>query len=468
MTAGPASLYRAEVAGLLSHLDPADTAAVEALRALVRIPTVSDRDWDAVDHASFDALLAELKARFPLLHEHLDLTTVHTHGLLLHWRGASAERPVVLMAHLDVVPIDPGAPWQFEPFSAEIHDSDRGTAIWGRGTLDDKGCVAGICSAVERLLERGFTPAQDVWLSFGCDEEVSGVAAEQAVALLRERGVRPWFVIDEGGAVAHGAFPGVKPPVAVIGVTEKGITSLHLTAEGRGGHASTPAKWGPTTRIARALLRLERNQFPASLPDPTITLMERLAPHAPLALRPLMSNARKLTPVLIRALVAAGPESAAMTRTTIAPTTLSGSPALNVIASTARAGVNFRIMVGESVAEVVEHVRRAIRDDSITIAVVEASEPSPVSPYAGDEAFTLLSDAIEAEFGDAVVSPYVMMAATDSRHFTEICERVYRFAPFRMTKAQREAIHSYDEHLGVDDYLAGVRWYARLIESLPA
>jgi carboxypeptidase PM20D1 len=285
------------------------------------------------------------------------------------------------------------------------------------------------------------------------------------VAELARRGVRPWFVLDEGGAIAHEAFPGVAAPVGVIGVTEKGVTSLELRVDGRGGHASTPARMGPTARLARAVVRLDRSPMAASTPEPTLELFRCLAPHAPLALRPLLANAARIRPVLTRALVAAGPETAAMTRTTFAVTTLSGSPSLNVIASTARAGVNIRIMVGDTVAGVIEHVRRAIDDDRVHVEVVEQHEPSPVSPR--DDAFALLERTIGEVFADAVPAPYVMMAATDSRYFTAICERVYRFAPFRMTRAQRESIHSYDEHLGVDDFLDGVRWYRTLLESLP-
>jgi carboxypeptidase PM20D1 len=436
--------------------------AVAKLQTLVRIPTVSNRDPSLVDTGVFDAFVEELARQFPLVHERLELTRVLSHGLLFHWRGHDADRPVVLMAHLDVVPVDEEAPWQHPAFGADIVDGQ----IWGRGTLDDKGCLVGICEAVERLLERDFTPAQDVWLSFGCDEEVSGPAAPAAVAELGRRGVRPWFILDEGGAVAHEAFPGVEPPVAVIGVTEKGVTSLELTVEGRGGHASTPSRMGPTTRLARAILRLEGKPFPASTPSPTIELMERMAPHAPFALKPLMANASRIKPVLTRALIAAGPESAAMTRTTVAITTLSGSPALNVIASTARAGVNIRIMVGDTVAGVLEHVRKAIHDKQVRIDVIEANEPSPVSPV-DDDAFRLLESTIAETFPDAVPAPYVMMAATDSRFFTAICDRVYRYAPFRMTLAQRQSIHAVDEHLGIDDFVAGVGWYQRLIERIP-
>jgi carboxypeptidase PM20D1 len=437
-----------------------DDAAVAALQALVRIPTVSDRNPANVDGAVFDEALDELARRFPLIHDRLELTRVDTHGLLFHWTGRSDARPVVMMAHLDVVPVE--GEWQHPPFSGTVVDG----TIWGRGTLDDKGSLVGICAAVERLLAEGFVPAQDVWLSFGCNEEVSGSAAVLAVEALRSRGVQPWFVVDEGGAIASEAFPGVGAPIGVVGMTEKGVTSVELRVEGRGGHASTPARMGPTARIARAITRLDRSPMAASVPAPTVELFRRMSAHAPRALRPVMANAGRAKPLLTRALIAAGPEPAAMTRTTFAITTLSGAPALNVIAATATAGVNIRIMVGDTVAGVLEHVRRTVDDDQVHIDVVEQNEPSPISPM--DDAFELIESTITEIFPDAVPSPYVMMAATDSRFFTAICPRVYRFAPFRMTKAQRQSIHSYDEHLGVDAFLDGVRWYGRLIERLPA
>jgi carboxypeptidase PM20D1 len=441
------------------------TDPVERLAALIRIPTVSHRDPSQTDSEAFDRLLETMREQWPLLHG-LDTIRVASHGLLVRWPGRSAERAIVLMAHLDVVPVV-AEDWSRDPFGGEVVDGE----IWGRGTLDDKGCVAAICEAVESLLADGFVPAQDVWLSFGCDEEVSGGAAQAAVDQLRRRGVTPWFVLDEGGAIAHEAFAGVGAPVGVVGVTEKGVTSVTLTVTGDGGHASTPVRNAPTVRLAKALARLDDAPMHPRLAAPTIELFRRLAPHAPLALRAVLGNAGRVAPMAARAMTFAGAEPAALVRTTFAITTLSGSPALNVIAATATAGVNVRVMVGDTVAEVLEHIRSAVRDRSVHLDVIEANEPSPVSPYSSpdgaDEAFDLLESTIAEVFPDAVPAPYVMMAATDSRFFTAICERVYRFAPFRMTKAQRAAIHAADERLGTDAYLAGVAWYRRLIEALP-
>lgn len=442
--------------------------AVAALRAAVRTATVSHRDPDRVDTTTFDRLHAVLAEHFPLLHERLELVHVPRQALLFRWRGRTDADPVVLMAHLDVVPVEPADTWTHPAFDAVVADSPEGLAVWGRGTLDDKGCVVAICAAVERLLANGATPERDVWLSFGCDEEVSGSSAEAAVAHLRDAGVTPWFVLDEGGAVAAGAFPGVRRPIGVVGVTEKGTSLFELRATGRGGHSSTPARNGPTVRVARAVTRVDAAPMATRLPAPTVALLHRMAPLTPLPLRlALGAVGGRLTPALARALQAAGPEAAAMTRTTLATTMLSGSPAANVIASTATATVNARILVGDTVASVAEHLRRVV-GAGVEVTVVEAGEPSPVSPYEDDPAFALLERTITAVFPEAVPAPYVMMAATDSRHFTAICERVYRFAPFSMSKAQRESIHSYDERITVDGFLAGVDWYAALLTGLPA
>ncbi|MFB9446928.1 M20/M25/M40 family metallo-hydrolase [Dactylosporangium vinaceum] len=438
-----------------------EDAAIEALRALVRIPTVSRRRPEDVEAGVFARFHAELRARFPLVHERLECTAIGAAGLLFRWAGPSAERPVVLMAHQDVVPVEPDDPWQHDPFGAEVVDG----WVWGRGTLDDKGPLVAVCAAVESLLGAGFTPARDVWLFFGCDEEVAGVSARLAVEELRRRGVEPWFVLDEGGAVASGTVPGVAVAQAVIGVAEKGITNVELRVAGRGGHASVPARLGPTARLARAVGRVDAIRHPAHVPDATAEFFRRLAPHAPAPLRPLLRRAGRLRPLLARVLGRLGPESSSMTRTTAVVTTLSGSPALNVVATSAVAGVNVRVMVGDSVDAVLARMRRAVADDQVRFEILDRNEPCPLSPV-DDDAFRLLEATVGRVFPDAVTVPYIMMAATDSRHFTAICQRVYRFAPLRMSKEQRAAIHSYDERVGVQDFLDGVEWYRLLLQNL--
>ena len=439
--------------------------AVTALRDILRLPTVAADDPVGTDPAPFVELHARLREHFPRTHEVGEVVDVPPHGLLIRIPADPASPtatadPVVLMAHMDVVPIGDESRWAHPPLAADVVDG----VIWGRGTLDDKGQLVAVIAAVESLMADGQRPARDLWLSFGSDEEVMGTSAHRAVEMLRERGVRPWFVLDEGGAVASEAFPGVTRPLGVVGVSEKGVLSLRLTASGRGGHASRPAKGGPAARMAAAITRLDQRPFPAHVSPATLEMLRRLVPHLPRALRPVVERAERFPGALARVLVAAGPEAAALARTTVAVTTLRGSPAINVNPTSVVAGLNLRIAVGETTAAATERIRRVVGRD-IDVEVADAHEPSPLSPV-DDPAFALLERTITTVFDDAVPVPYVMYAATDSRHFTTICDRVYRFAPFRMSGEQREAIHSYDERLGVEDFLDGVRWYRALLDGL--
>ena len=442
-----------------------EDSGVTALRDILRLPTVASTTGNETDPAPFLELHRLLREHFPRTHDVGEVIDVPPHGLLIripsHPDSPTADAdPVVLMAHMDVVPIGDESRWSHSPLSGAVVDG----VIWGRGTLDDKGQLVAAIAAVESLLADGRRPGRDVWLSFGSDEEVMGTCAQNAVALLRERGVTPWFVLDEGGAIASQAFPGVTRPLGVVGVSEKGVLSLRLTASGRGGHASRPTKGGPAARLATAITRVERRPFPATLSPATLEMLRRLGPHLPRPIRPLVERAGRFPGALARVMVAAGPEAAALARTTVAVTTLSGSPAINVSPTSVRAGLNLRIAVGETAAAATERIRRIVGRD-IEVDVEESHDPSPISPTE-DPAFALLEETVTSVFPEAVPVPYVMYAATDGRHFTEICPRVYRFAPFRMDAEQRESIHSYDERLAVDDFLDGVRWYRTLLDSL--
>lgn len=444
-----------------------EAAPVTALREILQLPTIASEDPAAVDPGPFRELHRLLREHFPRTHEAGEVLEVPPHGLLIRVPADPASpsaqaAPVVLLAHMDIVPIGDEDRWSHPPLGGEVHDG----TIWGRGTLDDKGQLVAVIAAVESLLADGALPGREVWLSFGSDEEVMGTCASRAVDLLRERGVRPWFVLDEGGAVASGAFPGVRPPLGVIGVSEKGVLSLRLSARGRGGHASRPAKGGPAARVAAAITRLERRPFPATLSPTSLEMLRRLGPHLPAPVRPLVDRAERFPRALARMMVAAGPEAAALARTTVAVTTLSGSPAINVSPTVVQVGLNLRIAVGETAAAAVERVRRIVGRD-LEVEIAEGHDPSPLSPVA-DPAFSLLEDTLREVFPEAVPVPYVLYAATDSRHFTQICDRVYRFAPFRMSPEQRESIHGDDEHLAVADFLDGVQWYRKLLDALGA
>lgn len=437
----------------------ADRAA-QNLSALVRIPTVSRADPAGEDSAAFEAFPRELAQRYPLLHEQADLTVVGRGGLLFHLSGsAPTDRAIVLMAHWDVVPVE-GQQWSGDPFSGEV-DHDAGV-VRGRGTLDDKGSLVVICEAVETLLEQDWTPQDDVYLSFGRDEEVLGSTAHAAVEHLHARGVRPWLVLDEGGAVVEGVFPGLARPAAMIGVAEKGVLDLSIAVDADPGHAATPTAGGAVARLARAIDRIDRHPFPAHLSDPSAAMVRSLGEHVAGPLRAVCARVDRVRPMIARVFARLGPETAAVVRTTVALTELSGSPAANVIASRAQARANIRIAVGETVSSTVDRLRRVIGDDAVTLEVVSGDDPSPVSPSNGEQ-FAELVAAVGCSQPDAVAAPYVMLQASDARHFHRISDHVYRFSPFRMSAQQRESIHGVDEYVDIASLGAGVAFYRHLL-----
>jgi carboxypeptidase PM20D1 len=445
---------------------PSDAAAVERLRALIRRPTVSRMPPAVVDEdefAGFQGLLAEL---YPRVHARLELEVVSGGTLLFRWPGRGTGAPNVLMAHYDVVPADePG--WTQPPFDAELvgADGDPEQLVRGRGAIDDKGALAVILEAVEEALGTDYRPASDLYLSFGHNEETAGDGAAAVVALFVERGIRPALVLDEGGAVVEGVFPGVDVPIAVVGVTEKGIAGIELAVERSGGHASTPARDGATTRLARAILRLESHPSRASISAPTLAMVRALGAHARPPLGFVFRRASAFRPLLTAAFARLGPETEAMVRTTRAVTRLTGSAGDNVIAERATAMVNVRIAVGSSVEDAARDIRSAVNDPAVSVRVVYGSEPSPVSRSEGP-VWRLLSDAISEIFPTAVVTPYVMLQASDSRHFASISDGVYRFLPFDLRADERAALHAIDESIRVSTYLRGIDFYRRLLQVL--
>lgn len=440
----------------LSRVSP-----VDRLRELIRIPTVSRSDPADVDRSAFDAARATIRRLYPLVHEHLELELVGDGALLYRWPGRGDGDPTVLMAHLDVVPADePG--WQFPAFDAELVTDDDVERVRGRGAIDDKGALVAILEAVEAELAAGHRPEADVYLSFGIDEEVAGASAPAAVALLAERGVRPGLVLDEGGAVVEGVFPGVREPIAVVGVSEKGIATIELSVAAPGGHASTPAPNGATTRLARAIVRLERSPARPFLSPPTATMIRTLGARSRQPLRFLFTRLGVFGPLVARLFARLGGETNAMVRTTHAVTRLRGSAGDNVIAENASAIVNVRIAVGSSVAEALGHIRAVVATDGVEARVLAASEPSPVSPSEGP-AWDRLAAAIGDVFPDAVVTPYVMLQASDARFFTGVSGHVYRFLPFDLTRAERATLHAIDESIRVSTFLRAIEFFRALL-----
>ncbi|WP_430593373.1 M20/M25/M40 family metallo-hydrolase [Humidisolicoccus flavus] len=435
------------------------TGEAERLAALLRIPTESKHDTAETDWHAFDAFREQLAALFPNTFATLELELIEGHTILALWKGRSAVGPSLLMAHQDVVAAD-GDGWSYPPFEGVI---DNGT-LWGRGAIDDKASLAGLLEATEALITDGHVPARDVWFLFGHDEETLGTGASAAVDALARRGIRPAFVLDEGGAIVEAPIQGVKRPIAAIGVAEKGMNSIRLSVQQQGGHASTPPRMAATSRLARAIRRIDLSSFPQAIPEPSLAMFETLGAHAEGMTGFVLRNARRLQPLLATVL-AKSDETRAMLSTTAVVTMLEGAKAANALAEEASAVLNVRIAVGSSVAETMRQLEAMVKDEQVSLAVLVANEPSPISSTAS-ESWDALLESIARSYPDAIPVPYVMTGGTDSRFACAISDNVYRFTPFVFTAAERAALHARDEHIDLASYSRGCRAYLDLIETV--
>ncbi len=437
--------------------------APQRLSRMIQLPTVS-AELQTRGVAPFDAFTSLLEELYPLIHERLERERITDFGLLFRWPGERPDAdPAVLMAHYDVVPVDETDPWSFPPFEGRI----EGGFVYGRGALDDKGPLLVLLEAVENLLAAGFTPKRDVYLSLGGNEETFGDAAEQIADTLHARGVTPWIVLDEGGAVTDATLPFVTGIAAMVGVGEKGIATVRLSARSEGGHASVPPPLTAVGRVSRAVARLTPGTFRARAPKAIPRMLGLLAPRSRGAGRRLYRLLAAWPWLNARVFAALGGEAAAMVRTTIAPTRLTGGTANNVLPSQASATVNLRLALGETVQSTVRTLRRRIADERIDIQVLEGNDASPESPSDGPQ-FGLIAEAVRSSHPEAVTVPYVTMAATDSRYFHRYCPHTYRFAPLMMNAEQRASIHGVDERVEIAELERGERFHRTLIERLPA
>ncbi|HEV8149906.1 MAG TPA: M20 family peptidase [Gemmatimonadales bacterium] len=443
-------------------------AAAQRLAGAVKFPTVSYASGGSIDTAAFIGLHQYLESEFPLVHATLTRELVGGLSLLYTWRGAdSTLAPVVLMGHMDVVPVpEANLPqWVHAPFSGEIANG----FVWGRGTLDDKTTVLAILEAAEGLLQTGFRPARTIYLTFGHDEEVSGrYGARAIVAKLVAQGVEPALVLDEGGFMAAGLMPGLTQRAAIVGIAEKGYLSLRLTAAAQGGHSSMPTGRTAIGALSRAIARLEAQQFPSSLQGPTRGMVEAMAPYLPFPRRLLVANLWLTAPLVQRSL-AANPLGAALLHTTTAPTMLSAGIKDNVLPPDATAVVNFRILPGETSATVIERVRRVVADPQITVQPLDSVQvdPSPVSDISSP-AYQLLRSTIQAmaPHEQLPVIPYLVMGGTDAKYWGAHSDRVFRFLPIPMGESDRERIHGLNERVALADYAASVGFFTRLMRGL--
>ena len=438
-----------------------DRAAAErSLAALVQCKTVSNADPSLEDDGEFEKLITLLPELYPHVAETCSLQRLDDRGLLFCWKGrVGAGDPAVLMAHYDVVPVEEEN-WEKPPFSAVVENG----VMWGRGTLDTKVTFNGILSAAEALIQQGFTPENDIYFAFSGGEEVNGKGAVNIVRWFEAQGIVPALVVDEGGAVVQDVFPGVKEPCALIGIAEKGMLNLEYRIASSGGHASAPKPHTPVGRLAMACAKVEAHPFKAHLTKPVLEMFDNLGRRSTFLYRIIFANLWCFRGVLDMICKKSGGELNALVRTTVAFTQMQGSKAPNVIPPSASMVANMRLNPEDSVAAAVEYIRQTVNDPDIQLTVGDHMEPSPIS-RTDCEGWRRVVNAVSDTWPGSVVSPYLMVQCSDSRHYRDLSDRVYRFSAMDLTGEERSTIHGNNERIRLEVIHRAVEFFIRLMRQ---
>ncbi len=429
------------------------------LAEMIKCKTISHFDVSEDDLAEFEKFEKLLPELFPAVFAKCSFEKVGERGILIRWKGKSPDSPSVFMSHYDVVSVEQ-KDWAKPAFDGIIENG----VLWGRGTLDTKGTLNGILQAAEALINEGFVPKNDIYFAFGGNEEINGDGSQGIVKLFKERGITPGLVLDEGGAVCTGVFPGVKDPIALIGIGEKGHINIQYTVKGGGGHSSSPKAGGPISRLSTACLNVEKSTFKYTLTKPTAELFDTAGRHSTFLFRLIFANQWCFAPALSLYAKLSGGEFNAVVRTTTAFTQMRGSKGANVIPAHADMVSNHRIIPGETMESVVDHVTKAVNDDKVAISVISGSNPSVISETKC-EAYERVRSTVAETWQDAIVSPYLMVAGSDSRHWGEISDKVYRFSAMALSKEERGSIHGNDERIPLSTISRTVEFFTRIMRK---
>lgn len=433
--------------------------SIYTLQQLIRCKTVSYYDATLEDDNEFKKLIELLPRLYPSVFKNCEFMHLPDRALLFKWCGKNADNPTVLMAHYDVVPVDEKS-WQKPPFDAVIEDG----VLWGRGSLDTKVTFNAVLFAAENLIEKGFIPQNDIYFAFSGGEEVNGQGAVNIVNYFKEKGIEPALVVDEGGAVVENVFPGVKKPCAMVGIAEKGMLNLTFSVKSNGGHASSPAPHTPIGILSKACCKVEDNPFKMHITKPAAEMFDTLGRYSSFVFRMIFANMWLFRGVLNMICKKSGGELNALLRTTVAFTQSEGSAAPNVIPPSATMTANLRLNPKDTVDSAVEYIKKTIKDENVELIVGSNMNPSRVS-QTNCESWNRVASAVANTWKGCIVSPYLMVQCSDSRHWGVISDKVYRFSAMDLTSEERKTIHGHNERIRLETANSAVEFYIRLMKQ---
>lgn len=442
---------------------------------MIKIKTISYQDDNLVDWTQYQTFENLLKEKYPTIYQKGDFFKIGKTGLVHKIPSTNSNNKAhVFMAHYDVVPAIQEE-WDFPAFAGDIVSKSGEDFIRGRGTLDTKGTLCAIMEAVEIKLKEGWLPSTDLYLCFSGEEEISGNTTAEIVDWFKNQNISVEFVLDEGGAIVENAFPGVSKPCAMIGTAEKGFINMDITINGKPGHASAPPKHSSIGLAAKVATNLEKVARKSSFAKVNFTkpvkeLFSVMGPNNKiLGLRFLFSNLWLTKPLVNLASKIIGGELFALLHTTTAVTMMEGSSAYNVLPSQGKIGVNFRLLEGDTVEKAENRVKKLVKKAlgskiEFSTNIPQGNNPSIVSDTNCPQ-WKNLCHAVAKTWDNILISPYLMMACSDSRHYCKITDKVYRFSGMFLSKEERGMIHGKNERISTKTLITTVEFYINLLEE---
>lgn len=436
-------------------------SAIMHLSKAIQIKTVSYSDTLPIDTAEFEKFKLFLEVSYPTVHQKLPRQLFSKYSYMYTWKGQDTTlKPIVLMAHMDVVPVEREVEhkWSYPSFSGKIVSD----TIWGRGSIDDKSSVIAIMEAAEQLLKENIQPKQTIYLCFGHDEEISGKrGAAKMAEWFKTHGIRPQLVLDEGGQVDTEHFKDVKRPVALLGVGEKGYVSIDLTVEIPGGHSSMPKAETAIDILNKAIENVRSQQMEPVITEPVNELLNRIGSQSSFVNKMALSNMWLFKKLLIKKFEKNNGTNA-MIHTTLVPTIIKAGVKDNVVPSYAMATFNSRILPGQTSEDVIKHIQKMVNDDRIKVKkhAQFSTEPSSLTPYTSP-GFKKVEEVAYQTIPNVMTTPFLMLGATDSRYFRTFSEATINFTPYRDVKG----FHGINERIPVSDFRDMVFFYKLLMKA---
>lgn len=435
---------------------------VEHLSRAISFPTISYERDKPIDSIAFEGYHQFIDETYPLVRSKLKKEIFSEFSLLYTWEGTDKTlKPIILMGHMDVVPAKDVAYWTHPPFSGK---ADK-TYIWGRGSLDDKASMISILEAVECLLSENYQPKRTIYIAFGHDEEIGGSRGAKVMAsTLEKRGVKAGYILDEGMAITQGMVPMIKKPVALIGTSEKGQMTVTLSVKMEGGHSSTPEKETAISVLSKALNKILEHPMKTGIEGSVNDFIRYIGPEMPWYAKIVFANTWLFRKIIIN-IYQGSASGHALIATTVAPTILRAGTKANILPEKAEAVLNFRILPGETSADIVRQLTKVLSDDRVVLTIEEgANEPSPVSPV-NTPGFETIRKTIREVYPEALIAPTLMLASSDSKSYGKISRNIYKFAPIYVHKADMAAIHGVNERNSRISFNRGINFYYRLLQN---